>query len=194
MSPVSRLRIFLLLFDFGVNAVNAIFSADKNWGLGKNGDLLVRIPEDLKDRFVPLTKNKCVVMGRKTLISLPGSKPLKNRTNLVLTRDKGFTCEGAHIVHGIEELADYLRENNVDTSNVCIIGGGEIYALFMPYCHKVYVTRINGEFDADTFVEDITSEGWSLMEHTPWLTSIAGVEYRYEDYTNPNAKNILSEF
>ena len=174
--------------------MNAIFSADKNWGLGKNGDLLVRIPEDLKDRFVPVTRNKYVVMGRKTLISLPGSKPLKNRTNIVLTRDKSFVCEGAVIVHSVEELSAYLKENNVDTNDVCIIGGGEIYALFMPYCDKVYVTRINGEFDADTFAEDITCEGWSLAEYTPWLVSEAGVEYRYEDYVNPNAKNILLEF
>ena len=174
--------------------MNAIFSADNNWGIGKNGDLTVRIPEDLKDRFVPVTKNKYVVMGRKTLISLPGSRPLKNRTNIVLTRDKSFNCEGAVIVNSISDLVMYLKDNNVDTDNVCIIGGGEIYAMFMPYCKRVYVTRINGTFDADTFVDDISQNGWSLENHGEWLQSVAGVEYRYEDYYNPNVKNILLEF
>ena len=74
----------------------------ENYGIGKNGDLLFSIPEDMK-LFRSETSGKIVVMGRATLESFPGGKPLKNRVNIVLTTDKDYSCEGTVIVHIIDE-------------------------------------------------------------------------------------------
>ena len=86
-----------------------IVAADKHWAIGKDGDLLWHLPEDMKF-FREKTTGNVVVMGRKTLDSFPGGKPLKNRVNLVLSRDEGFSREGAEIVHSMEEAIEYLKE------------------------------------------------------------------------------------
>ena len=82
--------------------MNIIVAADKNWGIGKNNQLLVSIPADMK-MFREETSGKVVVMGRKTLESFPNGLPLKNRINIVLTRDRNYEAKGAVIVHSIEE-------------------------------------------------------------------------------------------
>ena len=80
--------------------MNLIVNADKNWGIGKNNELLVHIPNDMK-MFRQMTTGKVVVMGRKTLESFPNGLPLKNRTNIVLTKDKKYKVKDAIIVHRI---------------------------------------------------------------------------------------------
>ena len=85
-----------------------IVAVDKNWGIGKNNDLLVSIPSD-KKFFRQETTGKVVVMGRKTLESFPGGLPLKNRTNVVLTRNAGYRAKDTVIVHDIPELLEELK-------------------------------------------------------------------------------------
>ena len=89
--------------------MKAILSADKNWGIGYQNRLLVSIPSDMKF-FRTETTGKVVVMGRKTLESFPGGMPLKNRTNIVLTRDPGYDAKGALVVHSMEELLEELKK------------------------------------------------------------------------------------
>ncbi len=117
-----------------------IVNVDNNWNIGNEGDLVFPIREDMKF-FRSTTLEKVVVMGRKTLDSFPGGNPLKNRVNIVLTRDKTFEREGAVITHSVEETLEKLNEYNTD--DVYIIGGAEIYKLFLDYCDTALVTHVN---------------------------------------------------
>ena len=103
--------------------MNLIAAADENWGIGKNGGLLAHISGDMK-YFRETTKGKVVVMGRKTLESFPGGKPLKNRVNIVLTQNQDFAPEGVTVCHSIEETLKTLKQ--YPKEDVFIIGGGMI--------------------------------------------------------------------
>ena len=163
-----------------------IYSADENWAIGKNGDLLARIPEDLKDRFKALTINKTVVMGKKTLLSLPGKKGLPGRTNYVLSRSEDFACENAVVLHSLCELFEKLEESNAD---IFVIGGGDIYRQLQPYCKGAFVTKILDRFDADTYVDNLDiASGWVKTKESGVMHSIAGVDFQYVDYSNNNVK------
>lgn len=145
--------------------MNLIFSADENWGIGRDGQLLFRTKGDMAF-FRKTTTGKVVVMGRKTLESLPGGRPLPGRENVVLTRDAGFKVEGAAVCNSLESLFAHLEGRQSD--EVFVIGGAEIYRLLMPYCAKAYVTRWDAETEADSFVPDFDhSDGWRLEEQSP---------------------------
>ncbi|MCI5624193.1 dihydrofolate reductase, partial [Anaerostipes sp.] len=128
--------------------MNLIVNADKNWGIGKNNELLVHIPNDMK-MFRQTTIDKVVVMGRKTLESFPNGMPLPRRTNIVLTRDEDYKVKGAVIVHSKEELLEELK--NYADEDIFIIGGESIYRMMLPYCNVAYVTRTDYAYDADTY-------------------------------------------
>lgn len=128
--------------------MNIIAACDKNNALGYKGNLLCHLSEDLK-HFKELTTNKVVVMGRKTMESLPKQKPLPNRRNIVLTRNPETLPKGFEGVSGLAQLSLVLA--NVNKEDVWIIGGGEIYKLFMPFCDNLYMTEIDSYFEADTY-------------------------------------------
>ena len=107
--------------------MNIIVNADKNWAIGKNNSLLVRIPADMK-YFRQMTEGNIVVMGRKTLATLPAGQPLKGRTNIILSRDPEWTVRGATVVHSIKELMEVLKPYEDD--DIYVAGGGEIYVSF----------------------------------------------------------------
>ena len=111
--------------------MNVIVAADKNWGIGKNNQLLVSIPADMK-MFREETSGKVVVMGRKTLESFPNGLPLKNRINIVITSNKEYEVKGAIIVHSIEEALEEIKKYPAE--DVYCIGGDSIYAQMLPYC------------------------------------------------------------
>lgn len=169
-----------------MNDIWLIYSADENWAIGKNNDLLVRIPEDLKDRFKALTLDKTVVMGKNTLLSLPGQKGLPRRKNYVLTKNNDFTCENVAVVHSLDELFGELESSDTD---IFIIGGGTVYDQLMPYCKGAFVTKILEKFDADTFVCNLDeNKSWSVIKESDILQSVAGVRYQYVDYINNEVK------
>ena len=142
--------------------MKAILSADKNWGIGYQNRLLVSIPSDMK-LFRQTTTGKVVVMGRKTLESFPNGMPLKNRTNIVLTGNKGYHVKDAVIVHSKEELLEELKK--YDTDDVYVIGGESIYRMLLPYCSTVYVTKIDQAFQADTFFPNLDEmDEWVMTE------------------------------
>ena len=142
--------------------MNVIVAADKNWGIGKNNQLLVSIPADMKF-FRETTMGKVVVMGRKTLATLPAGQPLKGRTNIILSRDPEWTVRGATVVHSIKELMEVLKPYEDD--DIYVAGGGEIYRQLLPYCDTAYVTRIDMTYQADTFFEDLDeSPDWEMVE------------------------------
>ncbi len=166
-----------------MNKIWLIYSADKNWGLGKNGDLLVHIPEDLKDRFRALTRGKSVLMGKKTLLSLPGKKGLPQRMNYVLTRSTDFECENAIIVHSLD---DFFEKSESLEGDIFVIGGGEIYRQLLPYAEGAYVTKIYATYDADTFADDLDELGWKIKWQSGIIHSVCGVDFSYVDYINPS--------
>ena len=130
-----------------------IAAAAENNALGKNNDLIWHISNDLK-RFKRLTSGHAIIMGRKTFESMP--KALPNRTNIVLTNKKDYQPEGALVVHSIEKALALVKED----PQPFIIGGGEIYRLFMPYCDRIELTRVHHSFEADVFFPEIDLNQW----------------------------------
>jgi dihydrofolate reductase len=133
--------------------INAIAAVDLNWGIGNNGNLLTRIPEDMR-RFKQLTLNNVVVMGRKTYQSLPFGIPLKDRINIIMTRDRSFRLDqpSALVVRSEDEMLEKIKIFNVDTF---IIGGGEIYKQLLYLCDNIYITQIQKRFECDTYMENL---------------------------------------
>jgi dihydrofolate reductase len=129
----------------------------RNRALGKDGDLLWHIPEDLK-RFRELTCGHPVVMGRKTWESLPESvHPLPGRVNFVVTRQSGYEAKGATVVAGLEtaiEAAKFAPGGE----EVFVIGGGEIYAAALPHANRLYLTLIDDEKEGDSFFPEYEKE------------------------------------
>ena len=142
--------------------MNIIVAADKNWGIGRNNELLVSIPADMK-MFREETTGKVVVMGRKTLESFPNGLPLKNRTNIVITGNRDYQVKGAVIVHDEEELMNELGK--YDTEQIYIIGGESVYKMMLSYCDKIYVTKVDRAFQADTYFPNLDQmEDWKMTE------------------------------
>jgi dihydrofolate reductase len=142
--------------------MKAILSADRKWGLGYQGRLLVSIPSDLRF-FRETTMGHVVVMGRKTLESFPGGQPLKNRVNVVLTTDKNYKVKDTVIVHTIEEMVDELKK--YDSEDIFVIGGESIYRQLLPYCTKAYITKIDHAYDADTYFPNLDEDPeWEMTK------------------------------
>lgn len=135
--------------------MNLIVAADRNWGIGKNGGLLAHLPSDMK-YFREHTEGKAVVMGRRTLESLPGGRGLPNRDNFVLTTDPDLNAERCVTVHSEDELRDAISA--YDPDDVFLIGGASLYNRFYSICDRLYVTRIDAELDADTFIVDLDDD------------------------------------
>ncbi len=129
--------------------ISIIAAIGENRELGKDNKLLWRIPEDFK-RFKELTTNHPVIMGRKTFESI--GKPLPNRTNIIITRDKNYKQKNCFVVHSLEEAIDLAKTK--DDNEIFIIGGGQIYKQAINITDKLYLTIVKGRFDADTFFPD----------------------------------------
>lgn len=138
-----------------------IAAADKNWGIGKDGQLLDHFSEDMKF-FKEKTINKAVIMGRKTFLSLPNEAPLSDRKNIVLTRDKDFSREGIFVCHTVDEAVCEAKKDFSD-DDIFFIGGGQIYNEAESLCDTAYITRIDEEYDADCFIFDFdNSPNWRI--------------------------------
>ena len=151
--------------------MNLIVAVDSNWAIGKENKLLVSIPQDMKF-FRETTKGKVVAMGRKTLESFPGGQPLKNRTNIILTRNPNYQVKGAIICHSVEEVLEELKKYN--SEDVYIIGGDSIYKAFLPYCDVAHVTRTDHVYDADAWFPN-------LEEDPAWVLTGESEEKTYFD-------------
>lgn len=159
--------------------MNLIVAADENWKIGKDGGLLTHLPEDMK-YFRETTRGKTVVMGRKTLESFPDGKPLKNRVNIVLTRNEEYRAEGVEICHDVGHALEGLK--SCGEEEIFIIGGGMIYREFLPYCKKAYVTYLHRAFDADTKFPNLDQDpAWSL-ESSSGAREYNGLLYEFRIY------------
>jgi dihydrofolate reductase len=157
----------------------AILSADKNWGIGLKGDLLVRIPNDMKN-FRQTTTGNVIVMGRKTLESFPNGAVLPNRVNIVMTKNPAYQAKGAVIVHSEEKLMEELKK--YPDKKVYVIGGESIYRQLLPYCDEAYVTRIDYAYQADRYFPNLDEmEDWALEEEGEEQTFF-DIEYYFNRY------------
>ena len=159
--------------------MNLIVAVDRNWGIGKNNKLLVSIPSDMKF-FREATNGKVVAMGRKTLESFPNGLPLKNRTNIVLTRDPSYKVDGAIIVHTIDEMLEELKKYNEE--EIFVIGGESIYRQMLPHCRRAFITKIDQAFDADTFFPNLDElEEWKQVYESEEQTCF-DIEFCFTTY------------
>lgn len=161
--------------------MNIILAADRKWAIGKDNDLLIHLPGDLK-YFKKMTTGKTVIMGRKTLESLPGGKPLPNRRNIILTRSKDFEVPGAEVFHSIEDVLQLIKSGNLESDETFIIGGAEIYKQMMPHCDKFYITKIDAELPADCYFVDLDQiEDLKITWRAP-VEEYQGTKYQYVLY------------
>ena len=156
-----------------------ILAADRNWAIGKDGDLLCHLPGDLK-YFKEKTVGKTVIMGRGTLESLPGKKPLPKRENIVISGNPDYAVPGAVVLHSHEELFDYIRDN--DSDEVMVMGGGRVYRELLPYCDTCYITRIYESFDADTWFVNLDEMPEFEIVWQSELQEENGIQYRFLEY------------
>ena len=159
--------------------MNLILSADNNWAIGKDNQLLVRIPSDMKF-FRETTTGKVVVMGRKTLESFPNGLPLKNRTNIVLTGNPHYKVKDAIVVHTKEQLLDELKQ--YESKDIYVIGGESIYRMLLDQCDTAYVTKIDYIYEADTYVTNLDElPEWEITKESEEQTYF-DLEYRFLTY------------
>jgi len=166
--------------------MNIIVAVDKNWGIGCGNRLLVSIPDDMKF-FRETTTGNVVVMGRKTLESFPGGRPLKNRTNIVLTRDKNYDAKGAIVVHSKEELMKELARYESD--KIYVIGGESIYRMLLDECDVAHVTKIDYAYKADAYFPNLDELAeWKVVQDSEEQTYF-DLEYKFYKYSKVTEKN-----
>ncbi|HEX6227376.1 MAG TPA: dihydrofolate reductase [Chryseolinea sp.] len=138
--------------------ISMIAAVSKNRVIGKNNDLPWKLPDDMKF-FMETTKGHYAIMGRKNYESIPHKfKPLPNRTNIVVTRQKNYNAPGCVVVDSLEHGLTMAKESQ--EAEAFIIGGAEIYKLGLPYANRLYLTEINAEIDGDTFFPEYDKTQW----------------------------------
>ena len=161
--------------------MNLIAAVDKNFGIGKDGDMPWHIPADLQ-YFKQMTLGKTIIMGRRTLESLPGGKPLKGRDNIVISANPQYICDGAKVCHSVDEAIEAVKALPPD--DVMVIGGAGIYSAMYQYCKRAYITRIDAAFDVDTYIVNFENAAGWRVERVGDACSDGGYAYRHVDYVN----------
>lgn len=171
--------------------MNIIVAVDKNWAIGYQNKLLNSIPEDMKF-FRETTTGKVVVMGRKTLESFPNGRPLKNRTNVVITRQKGYEVPGAVVVHSVEEAMDYLKD--FKSEDIYVIGGASIYEQMLPYCDVAHVTVMDYAYQADTWFPNLDAMEDFVVAADSEEKTYFDLEYCFKMYVRKSKLKEIIDF
>lgn len=135
--------------------INIIVAADENNTIGKDNDLIWHLPDDLKF-FKQKTSGHPIIMGRKTYESV--GRPLPNRTNIIITRDKDYAVDGCVVVNSLDEAFSVANDDEI-----FVVGGAEIYKQALPVTDRVYLTRVHHTFDGDRFFPELGDE-WQEVE------------------------------
>ena len=163
--------------------IRAIVHVDKNWGIGKENDMMFSLPKDMKF-FRETTLHHTVVMGGNTLRSFPNQKPLKNRVNIVLSR--GQVCDECIFVRNFDELKEQLKKRLDE--EIFIIGGGVIYKELLPYCHEAFVTKVDAVGGAEVFFPNLDeNEDFVCIDEGEPIED-NGYTIRFATYKNLNPK------
>ena len=164
--------------------VISILNCDKNYGIGKKNGLLFSLPLDMKF-FRETTKGHVVCMGENTLLSFPDSKPLPNRTNIVLSHNSDHNYENVINIHSFDEFLKTILEKGKQ-EDVYIIGGASIYRQTLPYVDKVLLTKVNADGGAEVFFVNLDEDPnfVCVNEGTPIMDG--ELEIRFTEYKNIN--------
>ena len=158
--------------------LSAIVAVCDDWGIGLDGGMVIENREDMR-HFVSCTTGHPVIMGRKTLESFPGGRPLKNRRNVVLTRDASFSPEGVDVVHSVEEALAAVA----DEDEAWVLGGGQVYELLLPHCDRAVVTRNHCVRPCDTHFPDLDADPvWKVVETRAGGVTPDGVPFDFVTY------------
>ena len=170
--------------------MQAILHCDRNWGIGKKNDLMFRLPKDMKF-FRSTTSGKVVVMGSNTLLSFPGGKPLKNRTNIVLWPggDKNRAATDGFVL--VETLSDLFAEiAKYPPEDVFVIGGAMMYHTMLPYCSRVLLTKVDADGGAEVFFDNLDKlDNWSMTQCSE-PEEDNGYTIRFTTYENNAVKSL----
>ena len=171
--------------------MNIIVAVDKNWAIGFENKLLNSIPDDMKF-FRETTTGKVVVMGRKTLESFPNKRPLKNRTNIVITRQKDYQVDGAVVLHSVEEALDYLKQ--FKSEDIYVIGGASIYEQMLPYCDVAHVTVMDYAYQADTWFPNLDKMEEFVVAADSEEKTYFDLEYCFKMYVRKSKLKEIVDF
>jgi dihydrofolate reductase len=161
--------------------MNLIVAVDNDFGIGLDNKLLYNISADM-EFFKKKTLGKVVIMGDKTLFSLPGSKPLKNRTNIVLSSDKNLKVENAIVLNNLQDLLNHIKLYTSD--DVFVIGGAFVYKELLPYCKYAYITKIDAVRTANKYFPNIDKlKNWKVVEKSPDYFE-NGIKFNFIVYEN----------
>ena len=144
--------------------MNIIAAVDNNWAIGRDGHLLVSIPNDMK-LFRQETEGKVIILGRKTLATFPGKRPLENRKNIILSEDRELQEKDALVLNSVEEVLNEVKKYR--SEDVYVVGGASIYEQFLPYCDVAHITKIDFEYFADRHMPNLDRDGeWKITEES----------------------------
>ena len=166
----------------------SILNCDKEFGIGKRNGLLFSLPLDMK-YFRETTRGHVVAMGENTLLSFPNSKPLKNRTNIVLSQDKNHNYEDVINVHDFDEFLRIIKDNSKNET-VFIIGGASIYRQTLPYVDEVYLTKVDAVGGAEVFFPNLDKNKDFICYDEGLPLEDNGLIIRFTKYKNINKKTI----
>lgn len=165
--------------------IYAIVHADREWGIGKGNDMMFSLPADMKF-FRTTTMGHTVVMGGNTLRSFPGQEPLKNRTNIVLSR--GTVRDDCVIVRSYDELKAEMKKR--ENEDIYVIGGGAIYKELLPYCHGALVTKVDAIGGAEVFFPNLDKHPDFVCVDEGEPIDDNGYTIRFTTYENKNVKDL----
>ncbi len=166
--------------------MNLYVTADANWAIGNNDNLLIQIPRSQK-LFLEETKGKVLVMGRKALTTLPQGLPLADRTTIVLSKNKDLKIKGATVVHSVEALLEELKQYLAE--DVYVVGGESVYNQLLPYCNVAHVVKLDHTYHANKYFPSLDKDpAWRLTADSDELTyfDVAYEFLRYERVTSTN--------
>ncbi|MCH5180528.1 MAG: dihydrofolate reductase [Erysipelotrichales bacterium] len=166
----------------------SILNCDINWGIGKKNGLLFSLPKDMKF-FRETTLNHVVCMGENTLLSFPNSKPLKNRTHIVLSKDPTHNYEGVINVHTFEEFLNKINEFS-KCEDVYVIGGASIYNQTLPYVDKVLLTKVHADGKAEVFFTNLDENNDFVLSESSEVIQDGDYEIQFLTYVNVKKKGI----
>ena len=164
--------------------MKTIVAVDNKWGIGKKNDLLFSIPEDMAF-FRKTTMGKVCCMGYNTLLSFPGSKPLKNRTNIVLA-PTDVQRDDCTVVHSLEELFTELKK--YDSNEIYVIGGAMFYKTMLPYCDEYLITKVEADGGAEVFYENLDKMENMECIYVSDPIETNGYTIRFTTYKNNDVK------
>jgi len=166
--------------------MKSIVAVDTKWGIGKKNGLLFSLPEDMKF-FRETTNGKVVCMGYNTLLSFPGSKPLKNRVNIVLAPD-GIERDDCIVTHTLDELFAKLKEYNSD--DIFVIGGAMFYRTMVDYCSEILVTKVKADGEAEVFYPNLDEKENFKCTYESEVIETNGYTISFTTYTNSDVKKM----